>query len=34
MPDDIIQVRQLYKDYQTALGPFPVLKDVNLAILR
>lgn len=32
MPDDIIQVRQLYKDYQTALGPFPVLKDVNLTI--
>jgi putative ABC transport system ATP-binding protein len=32
MSDDIIQVRQLYKDYQTALGPFPVLKEVNLAV--
>lgn len=32
MSDDIIQVKQLYKDYQTALGPFPVLKDVNLTI--
>lgn len=32
MSDHIIQVKQLFKDYQTALGPFPVLKDVNLTI--
>ncbi len=32
MPDNIIKVRNLYKDYQTALGPFPVLKEVNLSI--
>lgn len=28
----VIEVHQLYKDYQTAAGPFPVLKDVNLRI--
>jgi putative ABC transport system ATP-binding protein len=28
----IIEVRRLYKDYQTAAGVFPVLKDVNLSI--
>lgn len=32
MADDIIQVRGLYKDYQTALGPFPVLKEINLSV--
>ena len=30
----VIEVRQLYKDYQTAAGAFPVLKDVNLTIER
>lgn len=30
----VIEVRHLYKDYQTAAGPFPVLKDVNLIIER
>jgi len=28
----IIEVRHLYKDYETAAGAFPVLKDVNLHI--
>lgn len=28
----MIEVRHLYKDYQTAAGAFPVLKDVNLSI--
>lgn len=28
----VIEVSHLYKDYQTAAGPFPVLKDVNLRI--
>ena len=28
----VIEVSNLYKDYQTAAGPFPVLKDVNLRI--
>ncbi len=28
----VIEVRNIYKDYQTAAGAFPVLKDVNLAI--
>ena len=32
MQNTAIEVRQLYKDYQTAAGPFPVLKDVNLSI--
>jgi putative ABC transport system ATP-binding protein len=30
----VIEVRQIYKDYQTAAGAFPVLKDVNLTIDR
>jgi len=30
----VIEVRQLYKDYQTAAGAFPVLKDVNLVVKR
>lgn len=29
---NVIEVRRLYKEYQTAAGPFPVLKDVNLRI--
>lgn len=32
MSEQIIQVKHLFKDYQTALGPFPVLKDVQLSI--
>lgn len=28
----VIEVRHIYKDYQTAAGAFPVLKDVNLTI--
>ena len=28
----VIEVRHLYKDYQTPAGAFPVLKDVNLII--
>ncbi len=28
----IIEIQDLYKDYDTAAGVFPVLKDVNLAI--
>jgi len=28
----VIEVRHLYKDYQTAAGAFPVLKDVNLVV--
>ena len=30
----VIEVRNIYKDYQTAAGAFPVLKDVNLTIER
>lgn len=30
--ENVIQVRDLYKDYQTAAGPFPVLKQVDLDI--
>lgn len=30
----VIEVRQMFKEYQTAAGPFPVLKDVNLRIDR
>jgi putative ABC transport system ATP-binding protein len=30
----VIEVRQIYKDYQPAAGAFPVLKDVNLTIER
>lgn len=32
MQKPVIEVSHLYKDYQTAAGPFPVLKDVNLRI--
>ncbi len=32
MQKSVIEVSHLYKDYQTAVGPFPVLKDVNLRI--
>lgn len=32
MQKSVIEVSGLYKDYQTAAGPFPVLKDVNLCI--
>jgi len=32
MQNSVIEVNHLYKDYQTAAGPFPVLKDVNLSI--
>jgi putative ABC transport system ATP-binding protein len=32
MAAPVILIRHLYKDYATPLGPFPVLKDVNLAI--
>ncbi|MDO9150042.1 MAG: ABC transporter ATP-binding protein [Methylotenera sp.] len=32
MQKSVIEVSSLYKDYQTAAGPFPVLKDVNLHI--
>jgi putative ABC transport system ATP-binding protein len=32
MQKSVIEVNSLYKDYQTAAGPFPVLKDVNLRI--
>ena len=30
--DEVIAVRGLHKEYYTAAGPFPVLKDVNLTI--
>lgn len=29
---NVIEVAHLYKEYTTAAGPFPVLKDVNLSI--
>ena len=29
---DVIAVRSLYKEYHTAAGPFPVLKDVSLTV--
>jgi len=32
MTQNVITVKDLYKDYQTAAGPFHVLKDVNLSI--
>ncbi len=28
----VIEVRHIFKEYQTAAGPFPVLKDVNLTV--
>lgn len=31
---NVIEVSHLYKEYQTAAGPFPVLKDVNLRITQ
>jgi putative ABC transport system ATP-binding protein len=31
---NVIEVHHIYKDYQTAAGAFPVLKDVNLTIAR
>jgi len=31
---NVIEVHRIYKDYQTAAGAFPVLKDVNLTIAR
>lgn len=34
MQKSVIQVSHLFKDYHTAAGPFPVLKDVNLHIER
>lgn len=34
MQKSVIEVSHLFKDYQTAAGPFPVLKDVNLRIDR
>ncbi|MGZ8251170.1 MAG: ABC transporter ATP-binding protein [Methylophilaceae bacterium] len=30
--NNVIQVTHLFKEYETAAGPFPVLKDVNLSI--
>jgi putative ABC transport system ATP-binding protein len=30
----VIEVRQIFKEYQTTAGAFPVLKDVNLTIER
>jgi len=32
MNGNVIEVKAVYKDYETAAGPFPVLKDVNLTI--
>ena len=32
--EDVIRIRGLFKDYDTPMGPFPVLKDVNLTIGR
>lgn len=32
MPDPLISVEALYKQYETAAGPYPVLRDVNLDI--
>jgi putative ABC transport system ATP-binding protein len=32
MQNSVIEVSHLFKDYHTATGPFPVLKDVNLRI--
>ncbi|MDD4978794.1 MAG: ABC transporter ATP-binding protein [Gallionella sp.] len=33
MPDALINIAGLHKAYQTAAGPFPVLKDVSLSIV-
>lgn len=32
IPNSVIEVSHLYKEYHTAAGPFPVLKDVNLVV--
>ena len=32
IPAPVIEILGLYKDYETPVGPFPVLKEVNLAI--
>jgi len=32
MTKKVIEIQGLYKDYNTAAGVFPVLKDVNLTI--
>ena len=32
MPKNVILIKDLYKQYETAAGPFPVLKQVNLSI--
>lgn len=32
MPRPLIEVASLYKQYETAAGPYPVLKDVSLSI--
>jgi putative ABC transport system ATP-binding protein len=32
MQNSVIEVNHLYKEYQTAAGAFPVLKDVNLKV--
>ncbi|MBM3392067.1 MAG: ABC transporter ATP-binding protein [Betaproteobacteria bacterium] len=32
MPEEVIRIEGLFKDYDTPAGPFPALKDVNLAI--
>lgn len=32
MHNSVIEVHHLYKEYQTAAGPFPVLKEVNLRV--
>jgi putative ABC transport system ATP-binding protein len=32
MSSNVIDVHDLFKDYQTAAGPFPVLKSVNLQV--
>ncbi len=34
MQNDVITVSHVFKEYHTAAGPFPVLKDVNLSISR
>ncbi|OYY49575.1 MAG: macrolide ABC transporter ATP-binding protein [Methylophilales bacterium 28-44-11] len=34
MQNDVITVSHVFKEYLTAAGPFPVLKDVNLTISR
>jgi putative ABC transport system ATP-binding protein len=31
---EVIRIEHLYKQYETAAGPFPVLKDINLSITQ